>query len=453
MIGIKNINEALVLHDGERWYAKFIRDGAVESFSTASENGKLVPAAVIDWLNDNSCRKVRLVIPNDTQVMNVELEHELDFEDNHEIILEQAVRNLVVDTDNVRIAFRASSAQELNGEEHITFATAFTERKIQSYIQQFKDARIKLTGISSLQFAVLIWYGLTERTESENLLFFTKNGSFGAIPGYENQQIMLRTSGIGYEHAFSLEDTDHARKRVESMLKHFTKSNNCIVVCNDNSSMVKSVEMTFGGDHDRSIMLEDILDDITRYALKASMNDLRERFPFILQAPVPEDPRKEGTRICLFFIFISLITCSFLILKNSQKISNFTSRIEAQATLGKEREKAQANLKGLRDEIKRHKTIIGLTADKTILDSVVIPVFTAIATTVPKDTVVTGLSQQESTVLLTGQTPDQNRVTEFTNQLRKELSKQAIVVNPEAIEYSTLKQIYNFNIMFKGGSR
>ena len=453
MIGSKIKIEALVLHDGERWYAKFIKDGVIESFSLAHENGKLVPQAVTDWLNDNSCRKVRLVIPNDTQPMNVEVDHELNFEENHEMILEQSVRDLVVDGDDVRIAFRASIAHELNGEDHITFGSAFSVRKIELYIQQFKDARITLTGISSLQFAVLAWYGLAERSEVENLLFFTKKVSFGVIPGGDTQQIMLRTSGIGYEYAFSLEDGDHVQKRVESMLKHFTKSNNCIVVCSDNSSTVKSIEMTFGGAHDRSFMLEDILDEIVSYGLKSKVCGLREPIPFILLAPLPEDPRKEGTRICLFFIFVSLIACSFLIIKNAQKIHNLSSRIEAKSLLGTEREIALSNLDGIRDEFNRHKAILGMTENKNILDSVVLPVFTAIATTVPNNTKVIGLSQQSDKVSLAGQTPDQNQVTEFINKLRSVLAKQSIIVNPEAIKYNSSKQVYYFNITFKGGSR
>ena len=169
----------------------------VEFYEHTTHIYTAIPDVILEEAGKLGIKRLKLVIPEDLNIVKVGLSDDLDLEQTHDVVMWEAASMFGVDGDSSRTAYVNSSLLDVGGNDGAILTSHFSKNNIDVYIAQCKKCGILFDGISSLQLLVSYLHSMDDNSHAESLLMIRKNLTFGLVPGREGRELSTRNIPVG----------------------------------------------------------------------------------------------------------------------------------------------------------------------------------------------------------------------------------------------------------------
>ncbi|MDR2756677.1 MAG: hypothetical protein LBC20_13310, partial [Planctomycetaceae bacterium] len=439
---------AVFLHDGYQWYAyvfayrkSFWHTLAQTTFT--GKNPRQIPPQLLEFAETNKVRRVRIVLPQNVQKLdldsNIELPYDAAPEELQTIVAQLFSQTTGQEFGTFRVASAFADTFRMGGTNETLYVAAFELSQLELYEKLCQPVGLRFDGCGALEMAALA-VGTRLHDESR-FLILKRDTSFYAVGATE--QLPMMTSGIafGTPPDERVQETERSSERLQSVARRI----------NTQKSIPLQIWYASGIDEKRLEEVHSIIDSETPVSL-TNLSEIAEEIAREIAATTEPNvpagggavaglPEKErspyyvGTWLFVFAVVFALLFILISYCKLNSDLNSINAKTAAWEKLRSERKKLNDKLAAIDAQRNKNEKIIKLLTRKNPLPTVLVPLLIELNENMPVYTRLTEFEQiSDDELLLTGYTLYQDGFLKLRPKLNQKMNEYNTLVEQKTLE-------------------
>jgi hypothetical protein len=361
----QNKDMAIAIHDGLSWRAYILRqtrgqwslDGQTED---PSRNGRQLPKKIIEFAAQSRLRRLRVLLSGEIYTVSMALPEDASEEELHTALSYEAQGELGLEMAGLRLAAARGTLLNMGSESKTLLAATFEQDRLARFASDAEGEAIAFECAGSLELAVLA--AQAKRVPQRRLLFIRERTGFYAVPASDSQPFQVAMLPLGLEaftDSASRERAEHVGERLAAQ-KGIPLS---VVVLGEPALLRERLTPFLGACADIEFLsLAELEPALLPACAAGRVGGVDEACPWIGLPPLPRDPHRHGTVLCLAVVAAALCWVGGSKIRLDANLRDARNNRAAWESLESARKRAEGETKSLREQQNR------LLAKKTLLE-------------------------------------------------------------------------------------